>query len=141
MDAMLQFLQENWQWLFALGCLAFYFYDKKKGNGAPDNKIEEIGAKAEEIIKEKVDAFVNDVEEEALDALEEKLDDAAEQALEKVVEVIEEVVKAPEPPKEPSPFSPRNGYPNPVKTGKSRLCPCGSGKKYRGCHSQYWKPE
>ena len=65
MDAMLQFLQENWQWLFALGCLAFYFYDKKKGNGAPDNKIEEIGAKAEEIIKEKVDAFVNDVEEEA----------------------------------------------------------------------------
>lgn len=141
MDAVLQFLQENWQWLFALGCLAFYFYDKKKGNDTPDNKIEEIGAKAEEIIKEKVDEFVDDVEEEALDALEEKLDDAAEQALEKVVEVIAEAVKPPEPQKEPSPFSPANGYPDPSRTSKMRNCPCGSGKRYRGCHSQFWKPE
>ena len=141
MDAAIQFLQDNWQWLFALGCLAFYLWDKNKGDSTPDNKVEEIGAKAEKIIKEKVDEFVDDVEQEALEALEEKLDDAAEQVLEKVVDVIEEVMEPPPPPKEPSPFSPANGYPDPSRTSKFRDCPCGSGKRYRGCHSELWKPE
>ena len=140
MNAAIQFLQENWQWLFALGCFAFYLYDKSKGNKIPSNRVEEIGAKAETIIKEKVDNFINDIEEEALEALEEKLDDTAGIALEKVLDVIEDALE-PKPKKDPSPFSPLNGYPDPSRTSKMRDCPCGSGKRYRGCHSMHWKPE
>ena len=141
MGSIILFLQENWQWLFALGCLAFYFLGKKKGNLTPGSRVERIGQKAEEIIKEKADAFVDDLEEEALEALEDKIDSVAIESLEKVVDAIEEIVEKQKPKVPPSPYSPANGFPDPSRTSKVRDCPCGSGKRYRGCHSMYWKPE
>jgi len=133
-------IQENWQWVFALSCLGFYLWDKNKSSSPskePSNKIEEIGQKAEEILRDAADDFVEEVEEEVLEALENKVEEVAEKA----VEEIKSAVLPPESKKEPSTYSPSNGYPDPSRVSKARLCPCGSGKKYRGCHSQFWKSE
>lgn len=32
----------------------------------------------------------------------------------------------------------KNGYPDPKRVSRNRMCPCGSGKKYRYCHANYW---
>jgi len=46
MEQLMVFLQNNWQWLFAIACIVIYFYSKNKEQSKePSSKIEEIGKK------------------------------------------------------------------------------------------------
>lgn len=89
LNGILIFLQENWQWMFALVCLALYFKGKSEKSNKPSNKLEEIGQKAEALLEEKAEDFVEKVEEEALEALEQKIDELDDQAMQVIKEVIE----------------------------------------------------
>jgi hypothetical protein len=157
----LALIQENWQWLFALGCLALYLWDKNKSKdtkdpGEPKSKIEEIGEKAEAILKEKAEDFVEDVEEEVLESLEEQADKVHDALIGKLKEEMEkfsepepEVQPAPEPEvpggmknwDETKPVNAFYGWPNPALVSKARTCMCGSEKLYKFCHGSKWTAE
>jgi len=142
MEQLMVFLQNNWQWLFAIACIVIYFYSKNKEQSKePSSKIEEIGKKAEEILVTKSEEFLEKIENQVLDSLSENIDSIEseiKQPEEKVSIVSsEEQNKS----KDPSAISPANGYPDPKYAAAARLCPCGSGKRYRLCHSSQWKPE
>jgi len=141
LNEILVFLQQNWQWMFALACVGLYFKSKSSNpTSEPQNKLEEIGEKASEILEEKAEEFVENVEEEALDALEEKLDSLDEQAMQVVKEVIElaaDLDRKEEPVVEIE-VTVANGFPDPANTVRNRKCPCGSGKRYKMCHAPMW---
>ncbi len=154
----MNWLGDNWKSIALLGIpvLISFIAGLMRKNKSLENKVE-MKEREVELTKESAELEANKREEARIQK--EKLIAAAErthdqlihqvkedmaariaeiETAEQATAAIKEVVEEPawmkltaadiKPPK----------FPNPAMTSRNRLCPCGSGKKYRYCHAKQW---
>lgn len=148
--------KENWKYIvtFGIPVLISFIISLVRKNNALENKVE-MKQKEQEIEKE-VQDLGESLRQDAVDAHEatiEKVFEKHEEALERIAqeeqdtlesitdaESATEAIKSALKIETKWEISPPK-YPDPKKSSKNRICPCGSGRKYLYCHAKQWKPE
>jgi len=111
---------------------------ENKARDIQEGILEEANEDLHERTKDAFDDWTEDLEE--IQAKEQELIkeiDTAEKATEAIQEIIDETPWSLPPKSEIKPPK----FPHPRKASRNRMCPCGSGFKYRFCCAKNWTPE
>jgi vacuolar-type H+-ATPase subunit I/STV1 len=153
--------KENWKYIvtFGIPVLISFIISLIRKNDSLENQLEMKGKEQE--IDDQVNDLGEKLRQDALDTREAtiaKVLEKHEETLERIAqeeqdtiesitdaesatEAIKEKLEEPAWKKLTADDIKPPRFPDPMVANKNRLCPCGSGLKYRGCHSKDWSPK
>lgn len=154
----LNWVQDNWKSIALLGLPVLISFiaslvrkndslenklETKEKEQAIDKEVSELGERLKDEAQEARTAVIERVIDNHKDALN-AIADEEQQRIESIVdaqaatEAIKEKLEEPAWKKlTPADIKPPK-FPDPRKAATRRLCPCGSGFKYKYCHAKYW---